>query len=109
MDMRIFVVKDKASNKVVDTMGAHIFFSAPQAVRTILPFAVKQYPLRDLELYEVAKIDLDTALVKTKSPELIDWNVYKFPENKAESFSPLDLSPQKIEELSDAGKLASEE
>lgn len=109
MQMRVFVIKDKACGKVVDTMGAHIFFSAPQAVRSILPFAVKQYPLRDLELLEVGKIELDNGVVYSQTPEVIDWNVYKFPENKAESFSPLDLSAQKIAELSDAGKMAVEE
>lgn len=102
MKHKLFCIFDKVSKSYMTVTSSP---TAESCVRENIKFLVQTRPLRDLELYELGSIDVQTMECTFVEPVLIPWDCYNAPLSPAESLAPLNI-PQ--EEFNKAEKKSSE-
>lgn len=58
-------------------------------IRSNVRVFASQYPLKDLDIYQIGSIDMETFEITTEPRKKIEWNDYNYPETKSEAVSPL--------------------
>lgn len=71
-------------------------------IRSNFKSVYSMYPLKDVDIVKVAKIDCTTGDVIPVKHEVVSWSDYKFPETKAENLAP--LGKDAVEAFNDATK-----
>lgn len=100
MKFNVYTVKDTVG-KVHAYRGLFYVGSDEDFVRTSLFSILMDFPLRDIEVYQIGEFDDDTAaLTPLKEKRLIDLNCYKFPHSR---LSP-DGEDTSLEEISKSAK-----
>lgn len=75
--MRIYAVYD---NKAKNFISLHLANSDESFVRSSLNSLLYDFPLNDIDYYQVGYFDLDAGLIKPITPRKCEWDIYKFPE-----------------------------
>lgn len=93
--MKVYALYDKVGECYLEDLI--LAKTDRDAVRKCLMNVIKNFNLNDIDLVIVGEFDIgghtdfDLQGVEKK---VINWNLYKFPENKAEALAPLEMSEE---------------
>ena len=83
----LYHVYDKVAKQVCYVLSGA---NSEQVIRANLKILLATFPLKDLELWKVGFFyDSDFTTIVPLKAELISWDLYNFPVDKAENFRPL--------------------
>lgn len=84
--MQVFALYDLVGGT---TLSVNTSRNSATYIRENVPFLIKNYPLKDLELYRIGHVDMSTMEITSIPKEKVSWSDYKYPENKSEALAPL--------------------
>lgn len=90
----IYSVFDTVAKMYVGTFTAT---SDAVMIRSCLPSILVDYPLRDIEIYRIGRIDFVTANIESVKHKLVNLDSYKFPHFRLSSKGE-DLSLDELDE-----------
>ena len=96
MEHKIYCIFDKVSQSVMTTTQAP---NGATCVRENIRFLTQVRPLKDLELYEVGSLDIQSLSITPQEPVLVPWDCYKVPTSKAESLAPLGIPEEEFQNI----------
>lgn len=74
--MNVYSVFDKKANRFI---SVSISETDETFVRSGMFALLMDYPLADIEFYQVGQFDADLGIIKPCKPRLCDWECYRFP------------------------------
>lgn len=101
MSEKIYSVYDKVNEHYLSEF-TRIANSDGAYIRSILPEALRRFPLRDME----ARLICDYDSVSLFSPELIlkpiAWSIYAFPEDAADNLASVGMTSSEVQQKFDS-------
>lgn len=82
MEKTIYIPYDRVAKRPLTNLS-FMANTDEEAIRTLLPTILSQYPIRDIDIRKYS-IQLDENTIN-----VVPWDVYSFPETKADNLAPL--------------------
>lgn len=84
-NLSVFIVYDEINEEIMLTASAK---NEKMAVRNLYGSVGSFAPIKDMSLYKVGEMNAESGELIPGKKEKIDWDIYKFPQNKAECLAP---------------------